>query len=187
LLIKLFYGSITSGINAIDSNQGLLVYPSVRPLDLFIARFIYELMTIVFSFALFCIVGMFIGIKLSLANLDILGAAYLLAWLMGCGCGLILGVLVAHVGELEKVVRMLQTPLMFISAVVAPVSAMPESTQKLLLMNPLVHPIELSRHALFPNYHAEGAVLSYPFEAAIILVAIGLVLFRGNRSFLSKR
>lgn len=187
LMIKLFNGSTNSGLNAVSSNQGLLVYPSVRPLDIFIARFMYEIMTTLFSFTLFCLVGMFIGIDISLGNLDLLLGCYIVIWLMGCGFGLIFGVAAAHFNEVEKVLKVIQSPLIFISAVLFPISAMPTNIQNMLLYNPLVHPIELSRKALFPYYHAEGAVLLYPLIVAIIVLAIGLTLFHGNRNFLSQR
>ena len=68
-----------------------------------------------------------------------------------------------------------------------PMSALPNSIQKILLYNPLVHPIELSRKALFPHYYAEGATLFFPFAVAIITVAVGLTLFHGNRNLISEK
>lgn len=187
LLLKLLTGPMGSGINAVGSNQGLLVYPTVKPLDTFIARFIYELITTIFSFTLFCVIGMWLGIKISLADLDILGACLLITWLIGCGLGLIFGVATAYVKEVEKVVSVLQSPLMFVSAVLVPISAMPTYAQKLLLLNPLVHTIEESRKALFPYYHAEGANLTYPSIVMIVVLGIGLILFKGNLKYMSQR
>ena len=90
LLLNLFTGPLNSSINAMKANKGLLIYPNVRALDPFIARFVYELMTTLFSFSVFCVVGMWIGIDVSLGHLDTLAACYLITWLMGCGLGLIL-------------------------------------------------------------------------------------------------
>lgn len=187
LLIKLLTGPMNSGINAIGSNQGLLVYPTVRPLDTFISRFLFELLTTMFSFSLFCLISMWIGIEISLANLDLLLVCYLLTWFIGCGFGLILGVAAAHFKEVEKIVMVLQRPLIFISAVLFPMSAIPSTAQSYLFFNPLVHTIELSRKALFPHYHADGSTLLYPFVFAIIVLSLGLTLFHGNRNFLSQR
>lgn len=187
LLLKLFTGPMNAGINAIGANQGLLVYPTVRPLDTFIARFLFHLLTTLFSFSVFCILAMWLGIGLSLRNLDVLLAAYLLAWLNGCGLGLIFGVLAAHFRETEKLVMVLQRPLLFVSAVLFPMSSVPPGIQRYLLFNPLVHSIELSRNALFPFYHAEGVDLLYPTVFAIVVLSVGLTLFHGNRNFLSQR
>ncbi len=187
LLMKLFTGPMNSGINAIGSNQGLLVYPTVRPLDTFIARFIFELLTTAFSFCLFCVIGMWMGIQLSLASLDLLLACYLITWSLGCGFGLILGVAAAHFKEVEKIVMVLQRPLMLVSAVMFPMSALPATARGYLFYNPLVHTIELSRNSLFPHYPVDGSSLSYPLICAIVVLSLGLTLFHGNRNFLSQR
>lgn len=186
LLLKLFTGPMSIGINAIGANQGLLVYPTVRPLDTFIARFLYELITTVFSFLLFCIIALWIGIKLSFGSLEVLLACYVLTWAMGCGFGLIFGVAAAHFKEVEKLVMVIQRPLLFVSAILFPLSPLPTNIQEFLLMNPLVHTIELSRNALFPFYQVDGADLIFPAAVAIIVLSIGLTLFHGNRNFLSK-
>jgi capsular polysaccharide transport system permease protein len=150
LLLKLLTGPMSAGINAIGANKGLLVYPSVRPLDPFIARFLFELLTTALSFAVFCGVGAWLGMEFSMGNLQLLAACFLLTWLLGCGLGLICGVAAAYSNETEKVVNVLQRPLLFVSAVLYPTHALPEAAQNLLHYNPLVHTIELSRKALFP-------------------------------------
>jgi len=185
LLIRLFTGPLNTGINAIGSNQGLLVYPSVRPLDTFLARFLFELLTTFFSFGLFCIAGMWYGVDLSLARLDVVLASYLLVWLNGCG--LIFGVASSYHSEVDKVMLILQRPLLFVSAVLFPLTGMPASAQKMLLWNPVVHGIELSRNALFPHYPPGDSNLLYPAVTAIITVSLGLTFFHGARHHLSQR
>lgn len=186
LIMKLFTGPMNTGINAVGSNQGLLVYPSVRPLDTFIARFLYEMVTTIFSFLLFCAVALWVGVQLSFASLDVLLACYVITWFTGCGLGLILGVLAAYFNEVEKIIMIVQRPLMFVSAVLLPLSALSDSGQKALLYNPLVHTIELARHSLFPFYGVKGPNLVYPTAIAIVVLSVGLTLFYGNRNHLSK-
>lgn len=187
LLLNLFEGPLGSSINAMKANKGLLIYPNVRALDPFIARFVYELVTTLFSFTVFCVFGMWVGVNVSLANLDILAACYLITWLMGCGLGLILTVATAHYKETEKIVGIILSPLMFVSAVMLPTSALPTSLQNILLFNPLVHVVELSRKSLFPFYNASETNLFYPFSVAVVFLAVGLLLFNSNRNFLSQQ
>lgn len=187
LLLNLFTGPLGCSINAMRANKGLLIYPNVRALDPFIARFVYELTTTLFSFTVFCVIGMWIGINVSLANLDTLAACYLITWLMGCGLGLILAVATAHYKEVEKIVDIILSPLVFVSAVMLPTTALPTSLQHILLYNPMVHVVELSRKALFPFYNAGDTNLFYPFSVAIVVVALGLMLFNSNRNFLSQQ
>ena len=187
LLLKLLTGPMSAGINAIGANKGLLVYPSVRPLDPFIARFLFELLTTALSFAVFCGVGAWLGMEFSMGNLQLLAACFLLTWLLGCGLGLICGVAAAYSNETEKVVNVLQRPLLFVSAVLYPTHALPEAAQNLLHYNPLVHTIELSRKALFPYYPAGDVNLHYPTVIAIVFLSFGIILFRNHRFFLTKR
>jgi capsular polysaccharide transport system permease protein len=187
LLIKLLTGPMNMGINAIGSNTGLLVYPSVRPLDTFIARFLFELLTTLFSYALFCILGMFFGIFVSLGHLEVVLACHLITWGIGCGLGLIFGVASAHFAETDKVVMVLQRPLLFVSAVLFPAAAATGQMHDLLLYNPLVHTIEQSRSALFPYYNSGETTLTYPAVCAVVLLSIGLTLFHCNRNFLSQQ
>jgi capsular polysaccharide transport system permease protein len=187
LLLKLLTGSMNSGINAITSSHGLLVYPTVRPLDPIMARMILDFLTTVFALAVFCAAASWLGVDLSLQQLDLLAATYLLTWFIGCGLGLAFGIAAFHYNEFEKVVPVLQRPLLFVSAVLFPTYALPESAKQILLWNPLVHTIELSRHALFPFYHAEGAEIAYPACFATVAMALGLALFRRNRHLLSQR
>lgn len=187
LFLKVFTGPMNSGLNAINANQGLLVYPNVRPLDPFLARYFFDLITTVFSFILFCMIGMWWGISLSLGNLHHVAFACLFTWIAGCGFGLIFGVAAAHFKEIEKIVPVLQRPLLFISAVMFPSAALPQQVQEILLYNPLVHNIELSRKALFPLYNSGNTEFFYPGAFALVVLAVGLTLFHNNRNFLSQR
>ncbi len=186
LMLKLFTGPMNSALNALGANQGLLVYPAVKPLDPFISRFVFDLMTTVFSFTIFCIIGVWLGVEISLGSLHVLAAGYLLTWLTGCGLGLIFGVAAAHYVEVDKIVPILQRPLLFVSAVLFPTAALPTSVQHYLFMNPLVHCIELCRKALFPHYSVDGANLTYPAICAVVVLAFGLTLFHNNRNFLTQ-
>ncbi|GAA5124121.1 ABC transporter permease [Luteolibacter yonseiensis] len=186
LLLRLFTSPLGGGVKALESSQSLLVYPTVRPLDPIIARFLFHLINTVLAFAVFCLIGLWVGIDISFMDLDTLAICYLLTWLSGCGLGLIFGVGAAHYNEVEKILLVIQRPLLFVSAVMFPISAMPGQAQEWLLWNPLVHTIELSRKALFPLYHAEGANLLYPAIFAIVTTAVGLTLFQLNRNFLTQ-
>ena len=98
----------------------------------------------------------------------LLAACFLLTWLLGCGFGLIFGVAATYFNDTEKIVNVLQRPLLFVCAVLHPTHALPESAQNILLYNPVVHTIELSRKTLFPYYHAGNVNLLYPTLIAMV-------------------
>lgn len=187
LLFNLFTGPIDSGSAALKSNVGLLIYPNVRPLDPFLARYFYELFTTFFALVVFTLFGMWFGITVSFNQLHTLAACYLITWLMGCGLGLMIAVAAAHYNELEKVIDVILAPLVFVSAVMFPTSILPAKFQKLILYNPIVHTIEQARKALFPFYHAGDTGLYYPLAFAILTLGIGLVVFHANRDFMTRQ
>ncbi|MFK7850563.1 MAG: ABC transporter permease [Akkermansiaceae bacterium] len=187
IMLQIFQGSMSAGVNTVNSNHGLLVYKTVRPLDPFIARFIFQFFSTALSFTLFCVIGAWFGIELSIHHLHILLACALLTWLSGCAMGLIFGVAAAYYNEMEKVVMIIQMPLIFLSAVFAPLTALPQVAQEILLYNPLVHTIEQSRKAMFPFYDAGATNFHYPAVFAVVTLAAGLIFFRQNESFLVSR
>ena len=74
------------------------------------------------------------------------------------------------------------------SAIVAIALPMVVDLPKILLWNPLVHTIELSRKSLFPLYHITPDVnLAYPASVAIVIFSVGICFFHNNRHFLTQR
>ncbi len=187
MLLDAFSGPMSAGIGAIKSNRGLLVFPKVQPLDLLLARFIFELISSLLAFTFFCLAGMWFGINLSLGHLHILLAAFLLTWLTGCGIGLILSVGSAHYESVDKILAFVKRPLIFVSCVLYPLVDLPNVAQKILLYNPLSHTIELSRKCLFPLYHTGDVNLAYPSAFAIVVLSFGICLFHNQRHFLTQR
>ncbi len=188
LILKTLTGPMMSGMNAISANQGLLIFRQVEPIDTFIARFIFEILTSLFSFTTFCLVGAWIGIPLSGSHLFEALYCFLTIWLMGSGLGIYLGIQAMKFKELEKVLGFITRPLLFISCVLYPLSVVPFEYQKFFLYNPLVHAIEYLRQSLFPvTYKVEQVNLIYPSLCALVSLSFGLVTYRNNRHYLKQR
>jgi len=181
VLLQTFNGPMMSGVGAINSNRGLLVFPKVHALDLLLARFLFDLLSSTVSFALFCIIGMWLGTRLSLDSLHILLATFVITWLIGSGLGIVMCVAAVKYPSVEKATAFFRRPLIFVSCVLHPLYTTPQVAQKLLLYNPLVHTIELSRKSLFPLYHVPGVTLLYPASVAIVIFAFGICLFYNHR------
>lgn len=187
IILQLLVGPMTAAMGAISSNQGLLVFPKVQPLDLLLARFVFEFLSATFSFVVFCLIGMWVGVTLSLGYLHILLGCFVLTWLLGCGLGLILAVAYAYFESADKIYAFIRRPLIFVSCVLYPLYGLPNAAKEFVLHNPLVHTIETSRKALFPLYHVTDVNLFYPAVCAIVVLAIGVPLFHHHRHDLSHR
>ncbi len=187
MILRSLTGPISMGIGAMNSNRGLLVFRQVQPIDPFIARFIFELFVTIIAFTTFCVIGAWMGIQLSTAHLWELLGTLVITWLIGCGLGLTLGVLCVKFKEIEKIAAYIQRPLIFISGVLYPISVIPHDYRQMLLYNPIVHTVETSRKALFPNYIADEVNLVYPSICALVSLTLGLMVYRNNRHFLTQR
>lgn len=185
VMMRCLTGPMMAGLGAVSSNLGLLVFPKVQPLDLLLARFLFELAMSLLSFTVFCLAGMWAGVQLSLGSLHILLAAFLITWLLGSGVGLLLCVGSAYSKSVEKIMAFIKRPLVFVSCVLVPLYTMPAAAQKILLFNPLVHTLEISRKCLFPFYHIVEVNLAYPAALGMVIFATGICLFHSHRHFLT--
>lgn len=187
MLLKMLTMPIKVSIHAISANKGLLVFKKVQPIDPFIARYIFELLTLTFALTTFCIIAYWFGITISLAHILEVIACIIITWILGCGLGLHLGIMAQKYNELEKVIAYMLRPLLWISCVLHPLSSVPPQYAKYLLYNPLVHTVEYMRMSLFPSYIIEGVNLYYPAAWALCASAFGLMTYRNNRHFLTQR
>jgi capsular polysaccharide transport system permease protein len=63
---------------------------------------------------------------------------------------------------------------------------MPADVQALLVWNPLVHCVGITRHAFFPSYNADYASLFYVVAIAIAFLLPGLFLITRFRWILAE-
>jgi len=187
MMLKLLTGPIITGIGAIRSNSGLLVFRQVQPIDPFLARFLYEFVSSMLAFTLFCVVGYFLGVPLATDQLLGVLAAAIVTWLIGCGLGLAVGVLSMKFTELEKIITYIHRPMLFLSAILYPLTAVPYEYREYLLYNPLVHMVEYSRVCLFHEYETGDINFVYPIMFAIVSLTLGFMVYRNNRGFLTER
>lgn len=187
VLYQTFLGPLTSGMNAVDSNRGLLVFPKVQVLDLLLARFLFALGTSMISFVLFCLIGMWFGIPLSLGSLHIVFACFIVTCTFGSGLGLMLCVASEYFESTEKVVAFIKRPLIFLCCVLYPLHGLPMVAQNILVYNPIVHTVELCRKSLFPYYHIGDINLAYPSIVAFVVFSLGICIFHANRHYLATR
>jgi len=179
----LFRNLTLKGMAAVNANRGLLAYKQVKPFDMITARAIVEvlLMSCVFILILAAL-GWFFDYDIHIAQplqwLGVLATGSALA----LGCALIFCVVINALPELEAIFRIMFMPLYFISGVIFPLWLIPREFLPLLLWNPYLHLIELAREYSVPHYPRVTEVnLVYPAACAILLLFVGLWLYRARR------
>ena len=178
----LFSGIALRSLAAVEANSGLFNYRPVRPIDTLLARALLE--CLIYGSVYCAMLGglAVIGEPVSISHVPALLMVGVLLVMFSIGVGLTLMVVGASFGEAEKIVPLMLKPLYFASGVMFSVHVVPVEYRAYLLWNPLLHAIELARHASFPDYPADDVSLTYLALAALVSCAFGLALYRGRES-----
>lgn len=173
----LFRDGMIKGMNAISANKALFGYRQVKPVDtVFIRNVIEGLIHFIVLVLLLVGVGLLNHEVLPDQALSVVFALWSL-WLLALGFGLVLSVTVMLVAEVKLIVNILTLPLLIVSGAMFPLQFLPAAMQEVLLMNPIVHALELLRLAYFENYWSLVGV-SYEYLYLWIggTLTLGLIL-----------
>jgi len=175
---RMFQTISTRALGAVEANQGLLMYRSIRHIDVIIARSALELI-IYFTTLVILLIGLaFFGDYASLANLHIVIFCWITLFVFSFGVALIMMVVGFYGGEISKVISILFTILYFASGIIYPIHIVPEPYFSYLLYNPFIHNIELIRHAFAPNYPAYHIDITYFLKWMVGVNFLGLLLYK---------
>jgi capsular polysaccharide transport system permease protein len=118
--------------------------------------------------------GLYFGFDMNVENLGMLLLSFVWLTLFAIAFGLFVAVLSAFYDSLKKVIKLILSPLMFVSAIFYSMQDMPQSLQDLLYYNPLAHFMEL----LHANYFLvlDDAFVDYNYMLmwTIIPLYVGL-------------
>lgn len=166
---------------AAQSNQALLAYRQVTPIDPLLTRFIIEVATLILVFVIIGLIMSWLGFNMwpqdLLALILVLGV---LAWL-GFGIGLCLCVAVIYWKDTTKLLSFVMAPMFFISGIFFAATMIPEPFWKYFTWNPIFHALELSRDAYFKAYETPVGDLAFIAGCALFFNALGLMLYQVNK------
>jgi capsular polysaccharide transport system permease protein len=176
---ELFAKSNEKVAEAINGNRALLFYPQVRPLDVTFARGALETATYVSVFiVLMAGEALVTGKGLHVDDPLAVIVGLCLAALLGYALGLIF-CMAQVVSETVKRLRgPLLRPLFWISGLFFTANALPLQVRNALLVNPVLHCIEIVRGGWFGSYEARHASPLYVVAWIVTLLFLGMTLER---------
>ena len=136
-------------VAAVEPNLSLMYHRYVKVFDIFLARLLVEGGGATLSFVILTLVFSYLG-WMNLPE-DVLKVAFgwvMMAWL-GCSLAIFLGCLAEETEMVEKLWHPISYFLMPVSGAAFVVDALPPAFQKIVLILPLVHGVELVREGFF--------------------------------------
>lgn len=165
---------------ALMFSKQLLAYPTVTFIDAIAARFLLNLMTqILVGYIIFTGCLVFFDTRTTL-DLPVIVQAYATAALLGLGIGTLNAYLFTRIAVWQRVWSIMMRPMIIISGVIFPISAVPQPYRDYLWYNPIVHIVGYMRSGFYPTYDASYVSVPYVTGVSLTCLALGLVLLRRN-------
>ena len=173
--------SISSRLmGSFTGNRALLAYPPVKPVDILLARWLLEALTM-FGIAALFFAGMVVlserEVILFPANLL---AAFSATCVLGGGLGFFNGAVCVFFPSWKTIFAIFRLPLLISSGIFYVPKTMPDVVLPFLEWNPLLHCVEWTRTGVYLTYDPM-LDRTYPFVVGMSLAVIGLGLERMYR------
>ncbi|MDH4386261.1 MAG: ABC transporter permease [Caulobacter sp.] len=180
----LFMDSMKDTSGKVRGGSGLLMFPQMTALDIYLAQAIKEWIVNTFVFCLFVIFALIVERSPAPAN-----ALQVILSFWSCGLiGSLLGIILSSVARVVPAVDHLSLPIrrmgQFVSGVIVTAADTPTFLLPYMSWNPLFHAIELMREAWWPAYVSPIADAWYLFRCLFFMAATGLILERATRRYL---
>jgi capsular polysaccharide transport system permease protein len=177
LTFYLFRENMMRGLGAIQANKGLFSYRQVLPIDPVLVRCFLEGMIKTIILLLFLMAGLLVGFSGLPDNPLLVMISWASMWLLGVSTGLVVSALSEMFREIGTLVRISSLPLMMTSGAIFPLNFLPYELQQWLLLNPIVHGVELMRLGFFEGYRSmDGISFVYLWFWIVAQTAFGLLL-----------
>ncbi len=165
-------------IGAIDANLPLLFHRNVKVIDVFLTRIVLEVAGATGSFAILAMFFTSIGwMEAPVDMLQVIFGWFMLAW-FGTALALLVGAGTAYSHIVEKLWQPASYLLFPLSGAAFMVDWLPPTFQKIVLLLPMVHGVEILREGYFGNAVRTHYDVGYMAVVCLLLSLAALYLVR---------
>lgn len=174
---NLFKNIITHSMSAFESNQALFLYAQVKPIHTIFARVLVEFLVFIFISIFFLTIGWYFHSEI--VPFDLLGVMFAVIFFMifAFSLGLLFAVIGSFYETFKKIINLIFTPILFLSALFYTVDSLPPTAREYILYNPIVHFVELVRGSYIEVLHTNYVDFEYMFLWTIIPLFLGLYFY----------
>jgi len=178
IAFNMFRHIVTNAMNSFTANKALFVYKQVKPIDTVIARALVELFLTSVIIVIFIFLGLYLGYDLSVKNLPMVVLAFLWLFIFSTFIGLLLAVGNTLYKSIGKIIKIMMTFLLFTSAVFYTIDMIPLNIREYLLLNPLVHFLEMLHGYFFDVLNDRYVDYEYIITITLFVMFISLILYK---------
>ena len=176
--VLLWRNCANRAIGAIDSNLPLLFHRNVKMIDVFLTRIVLEIAGATGSFAILAMFFTSIGwMEAPIDMLQVIFGWFMLAW-FGTALALLIGAGTAYSHIVEKLWQPTAYLLFPLSGAAFMVDWLPPAFQKIVLLLPMVHGVEILREGYFGNAVRTHYDVGYMAVVCLLLSLAALYLVR---------
>ncbi|WP_428737621.1 ABC transporter permease [Sulfurimonas sp.] len=177
LAFFLWKNIVSRSMSAFSSNQGLFAYRQVKPFDTIVTRVLLEILVSVMATSVFIFIGCFFNFDIAMQDFNMVILAVVWLCIFGFGLGIMSAVFSYFYETFGKIMNILMTPLLFVSALMYTVDSLPPILRKIILYNPLVHFIEMIHGFYFHTLDTRYVDYEYMMYWTIVPLFIGLFFY----------
>lgn len=178
ILIRHLIGSLAS---ALQANLGLLYHRTVTPMHIFTARAMIEIGGTTAAFVIVYLVLVAVGeVSLPHDYLTLYVGWGVISW-VGVGFALVLTGLAMRYDVFERLIGLISYLLIPLSGAFTMVAWLPPGVQKVMLMIPFVHGVEMVRAGVFDEFTPTSFDVGYALLFGAVFNLLGLAMIAGAR------
>ncbi len=188
LAFFLWKNIVNKSMTAFNANAALFAYKQVKPIDTIVTRFLVEILVSTMATLVFLGIGLYFDFNVSVENFNMVMLAVVWLSLFGFSLGLVSAVIGTFYETYTKILNIIMTPLLFVSALMYTVDSLPPVLREIILYNPLVHFIEMIHGNYFTVLDTKYVDYEYMFYWTFIPLFLGLYFYaRAEKKIISSR
>ena len=164
--------------NAFNSNKSLFDYRQVKPFDVALSVFLFNLYVRILATIVLLFVGWYFRLDLTIKDFVMVFAAVVWLAVFSFGLGLLSAVLASFFETWKKLVGYMMLPLLLTSAVFYTVGSLPQEFREIILYNPVAHFMEMLHGSYFEVLDTQYVDYIYMTYWTIIPFFIALLLYK---------
>ena len=166
---------------ALQGNMGLLYHRQIGSFHIFTARVLLEFAGATIAYAVVYAFLLAVGQVNPPSNYLLLYEGWFLLAFISTGFALILTGLAMRFDVMERLIGLIGYLMLPLSGVFTMVAWLPEGFQKVLLVLPFVHPVEMMRSSVFGEFVKTYYDVPYALAVGAVFNIVGLLLISSAR------